>query len=69
MDTWFTHQPLIKIEEQGLDVIGMVKNLNQRYLVNGKRVSLKELYRLATPIKEKKASSFHSYNNGKWRTS
>nr|WP_256213200.1 hypothetical protein [Bacillus sp. OV322] len=28
MDTWFTHQPLIKnIKELGLDVIGMVKNL------------------------------------------
>ncbi len=55
MDTWFTQQPLIKsIKEQGLDVIGMVKNLNQRYLVNGKRVSLKELYRLAKPITGKK---------------
>jgi len=51
MDTWFTHQPLIKkIKEQGLDVIGMVKNLNQRYLVNGEKVGLKELYRLAKPV-------------------
>lgn len=55
MDTWFTHQPLIKnIKEQGLDVIGMVKNLKQRYLVDGDRVSLKELYRLAAPIQGKK---------------
>jgi hypothetical protein len=55
MDTWFTHQPLIKnIKEQGLDVIGMVKNLKQRYLVNGERVSLSELYRLAAPIQGKK---------------
>jgi hypothetical protein len=55
MDTWFTQQPLIKnIKEQGLDVIGMVKNLKQRYLVDGDRLSLKELYRLATPIKGKK---------------
>ncbi|MCM3730050.1 IS4 family transposase, partial [Neobacillus cucumis] len=38
------------IKEQGLDVIGMVKNLKQRYLVDDKRVSLKELYRLAAPI-------------------
>ena len=31
MDTWFTHQPLIKdIKEQGLDVIGMVKETKQR---------------------------------------
>ncbi|MCM3729526.1 transposase [Neobacillus cucumis] len=55
MDTWFTHQPLIKnIKEQGLDVIGMVKNLKQRYLVDDKRVSLKELYRLAAPIHGRK---------------
>lgn len=55
MDTWFTHQPLIKdIKEQGLDVIGMVKNLKQRYLVNGERMSLKDLYRLASPIEGKK---------------
>jgi hypothetical protein len=34
MDTWFTHQPLIKnIKELGIDVIGMVKKLKQRYLV------------------------------------
>lgn len=55
MDTWFTQQPLIKnIKELGIDVIGMVKNLKQRYLVDGERVSLDELYRLATPIREKK---------------
>ena len=57
MDTWFTHQPLIKnITEQGLDVIGMVKNLKQRYLVDGNRVSLKELYRLAAPVQGKKGT-------------
>lgn len=50
MDSWFTFQPLVKnIKDQGLDVIGMVKNLKQRYLVDGKRVSLKQLYRLAKP--------------------
>jgi hypothetical protein len=55
MDTWFTHQPLIKnIKEQGLDVIGMVKNLKQRYFIDGERVNLKELYRLAAPIQGKK---------------
>ncbi|WP_078430643.1 transposase [Alkalihalobacterium alkalinitrilicum] len=55
MDTWFTHQPLIKeIKDQGLDVIGMVKNLKQRYIMNDKRVSLKELYQLAKPIQGKK---------------
>jgi len=57
MDTWFTHQPLIKdIKEQGLDVIGMVKNLKQRYLVDGERVSLEQLYRLATPTDGKKGT-------------
>ncbi|WP_077600813.1 IS4 family transposase [Oceanobacillus sojae] len=55
MDSWFTYQPLVKeIKEQGLDVIGMVKNLKQRYLVNGQRVSLKELYRFAKPTDGKK---------------
>jgi len=55
MDTWFTHQPLIKeIKDQGLDVIGMVKNLKQRYLIKGKKFNLKELYHLATPIQAKK---------------
>ena len=55
MDTWFTQQPLIKnIKEQGLDVIGMVKNLKQRYFVDGERVSLIDLYRLAAPIQGKK---------------
>ncbi|MGI6332968.1 MAG: IS4 family transposase [Zhaonellaceae bacterium] len=55
MDTWFTQQPLIKsIKEQGLDVIGMVKNLKQRYLVDGQRVSLEQLYQLAKPATGKK---------------
>ncbi len=54
MDTWFTHQPLIKeIKDQGLDVIGMVKNLKQRYLIQDKKVSLKELYPFASPIQGK----------------
>lgn len=55
MDSWFTQQPLIQsIVEQGIDVIGMVKATNQRYLVDNKRVGLKELYRLATPTSGKK---------------
>ncbi|KKE79212.1 transposase [Bacilli bacterium VT-13-104] len=55
MDSWFTQQPLIKeITEQGLDVIGMVKKLKQRYLVDGERVGLDQLYRLATPTDGKK---------------
>lgn len=55
MDSWFTLPPLIKaIVEQGLDVIGMVKETKQRYLVKGQKVSLKQLYRLAKPVKSKK---------------
>ncbi|KGR78270.1 transposase, partial [Ureibacillus massiliensis 4400831 = CIP 108448 = CCUG 49529] len=55
MDTWFTQQPLIQsIVELGLDVIGMVKATNQRYLVNDQRLSLKELYKVATPVSGKK---------------
>ena len=55
MDSWFTQQPLIKeITEQGLDVIGMVKKLKQRYFVDGKRVSLDQLYRLASPTDGKR---------------
>lgn len=55
MDSWFTLPPLIKaIVEQGLDVIGMVKETKQRYNVNGKMVSLKQLYRLAGPVQLKK---------------
>jgi hypothetical protein len=51
MDTWFTQQPLIQsIVEIGVDVIGMVKATNQRYLVNNQRLSLKELYSFATPV-------------------
>lgn len=56
MDTWFTQQPLIQsIVEIGLDVIGMVKDTNQRYLVNQKRLSLKELYKVAAPVSGKKS--------------
>ncbi|MFS0645929.1 transposase [Siminovitchia sp. 179-K 8D1 HS] len=55
MDSWFTHQPFItSIVELGLDVIGMVKPTNQRYLVENKQVSLKHLYFLATPVQGRK---------------
>lgn len=56
MDSWFTQPPLIKdIKTQGLDVIGMVKNLKQRYLIDDKSVSLKDLYRLAQPVSGQKS--------------
>jgi hypothetical protein len=55
MDTWFTHAPLVQaIVERGLDVIGMVKRGNQRYIVQGRRVSLEELYYSATSVQGKK---------------
>ena len=51
MDSWFTFAPLIqKITEQGLDVIGMVKNSNQRYRFKNRSLSLKELYQVAVPV-------------------
>ena len=55
MDSWFTLPPLVKnIVDQGLDVIGMVKETKQRYNVSGEMVSLKQLYRLAGPVKSRK---------------
>jgi hypothetical protein len=51
MDSWFTFAPLIQaITKQGLDVIGMVKAANQRYLVGQRSLSLKELYQVAAPV-------------------
>lgn len=55
MDSWFTFAPLIQaITKQGLDVIGMVKNSNQRYRFGKRSLSLKELYQVATPVAGKK---------------
>ena len=51
MDSWFTYAPLIQaILDRGLDVIGMVKADNKRYLLGGRRLSLQELYYAATPV-------------------
>ncbi len=44
MDTWFTTEPMIKsILSEGLDVIGMVKQLKQRYNYKGRTYTLPEL--------------------------
>jgi hypothetical protein len=44
MDTWFTTEPMIKsILAEGLNVIGMVKQLNQRYYYKGRMYTLPEL--------------------------
>ncbi len=45
MDTWFANEPLIdKINQLGLDVIAMVKRGKQRYWVDGKQLTLAQLY-------------------------
>ena len=44
MDTWFTSEPMIKeIRKTGMDAIGMVKQLKQRYTYQGKQYTLSEL--------------------------
>ena len=44
MDTWFTTEPMIaSILTEGLDVIGMVKQLKQRYHYKGRTYTLPEL--------------------------
>ena len=44
MDTWFTTEPMIKaILGEGLEVIGMVKQLKQRYTYKGRHYMLSEL--------------------------
>ena len=51
MDSWFTYAPLVKeIKQRGLDVIGMVKNTNQRYGTGQQKRTLKELYQIAAPV-------------------
>jgi len=53
MDTWFTTEPFIqKINELGLDVIGMVKQLRQRYEYNGRLLNLRKLFQ-AIPNKKR----------------
>lgn len=47
MDTWFTTEPMIRsVLDTGLDVIGMVKQLKQRYTYKGKKYTLHELKRM-----------------------
>nr|WP_308593118.1 transposase [uncultured Criibacterium sp.] len=47
MDTWFTNEPMIKqVSNFGLEVIGMVKQLKQRYMYNGKLYTLPQLQKL-----------------------
>jgi hypothetical protein len=61
MDSWFTHAPLIQeILNRGLDVIGMVKNDKKRYFVDGNRLSLDELYKVAPRVEGKKKNILRS---------
>lgn len=54
MDTWFTTEPFIKsIQDLGLDVIGMVKQLNQSYIFHDKSYKLTQLQKNA-PYKSAK---------------
>ncbi len=47
MDTWFTTEPMIRsVMDAGLDVIGMVKHLKQRYTYKGKKYTLHEPKRM-----------------------
>jgi hypothetical protein len=49
MDTWFTTEPMIQsILAEGLDVIGMVKQLNQRYNYKGKAYTLPQLQKFVS---------------------
>ena len=54
MDSWFMFLPLIKsLHNEGLTVIGMVKDLNQRYIFGGKwltLMTLKDLYKKSNPV-------------------
>lgn len=47
MDSWFTHEPLIKsFLDEGINVIGMVKQIRQKYTLKGKEYDLKELRKM-----------------------
>ena len=51
----FTHAPLMEsITEKGLDVIGMVKQMKQRYRYDDQLLKLDELFKLVKPTLKKK---------------
>lgn len=54
MDSWFTQAPLLReLTIKGLPVIGMVKEMKQRYLVQGKRLTLREVFQ-SLPVSKAK---------------
>lgn len=49
MDTWFTTEPfIVRVLAEGLDVIGMLKDLKQFYYYKGKKYNLKQLGKLVS---------------------
>jgi hypothetical protein len=59
MDSWFSQMPLIRqLSAEGLDSIGMIKEMKQRYTFQGQRLTLSELYRILP--KNKKSSIWSS---------
>lgn len=59
MDSWFTQMPLIRgLAAEGLDTIGMVKEMKQRYMYEGQRLTLSELYRSLPQNKQTSIWSF-----------
>lgn len=45
MDSWFTQAPLLReLTDRGLPVIGMIKELKQRYVLQGKQMTLREVF-------------------------
>jgi hypothetical protein len=61
MDSWFTQAPLLRsLLGKGVQVIGMIKDMKQRYRINGKRFNLQELYQ--TLPKTKNADVLGSVN-------
>ena len=48
MDSWFTTEPFVKsLSDLGQDVIGMVKDMKQRYCYNGHLYTLQQLAKIA----------------------
>ena len=44
MDSWFTNEPFVmKLKDEGLDSIGMVKDMKQKYGYKGRSYGLKEI--------------------------
>ena len=47
MDSWFTTEPFIQqLSTLGIDVIGRIKDVKQRYIYNGKRYTLPQLAKI-----------------------